>query len=111
MKLQTGMWIMLVAIFLPAPLHTVSTTTVQKEIIRQAKFYGVSVTTSLRIANCESGFKDTAKNKHSTAKGIYQFIDGTWNWIGAKGHQYDYRENIRQFMRWYPKYPKWWECK
>lgn len=84
---------------------------VKAEIIRQAAIYGVNVNTALRISRCESGYVYNAKSKISTAKGVFQFIDGTWKWIGAAGHQYDYKENIKQFMIWYPKFPSWWECK
>lgn len=84
---------------------------VKYEIVRQASEYGVSVNTALRIARCESGYKYNASNGTSTAKGVYQFLDGTWDWIDAQGHQYDYRENITQFMKWYPRFPQWWECK
>lgn len=63
------------------------------------------------IAVCESSLNPYAKNKNSTAKGIYQFLDSTWKWIGANGEQYDPEESIRQFMIWYPKNPNWWkEC-
>lgn len=84
---------------------------VKAEIVRQAKEYGVSEKTALRIAFCESSYKFDAKNPRGSAKGVYQFIDGTWKYIGAKGHQFDYEENIRQFMIHYPKNPGWWECK
>jgi hypothetical protein len=84
---------------------------VKAEIIRQANLYGVSVKDALRVAKCESGYVYNAKNGTSTAKGVFQFINGTWKWIGAEGHQFDYKENIKQFMIWYPKYPQWWECK
>jgi hypothetical protein len=83
---------------------------IKEEIVRQAKKYGVSVDSALAIAKCESEFIYNASNKQSTAKGVYQFLDGTWEWTGANGHQYDYQENIRQFMKWYPKVPNWWEC-
>ena len=85
---------------------------VKHEIIRQAQEYNVDVDTALRVANCESSFNRFAKNPNSSAKGVYQFLDGTWEWIRAKGNQFNYKENIRQFMIWYPKYPNWWEeCK
>ena len=32
----------------------------------------------LRIAKCESGFNPNARNKHSTASGLFQFIDSTF---------------------------------
>lgn len=84
---------------------------VRDEVIYQAGQYGVEVATALKIAECESGLNATAKNPRSTAKGVYQFIDGTWAYIKATGHQYDYEENIRQFMQWFPRYPNWWrEC-
>jgi len=83
---------------------------IRKEIIRQAKKYGVSVEAALSVANCESGFVYNAANSGSTAKGVYQFLDGTWEWTQASGHQFDYHENIRQFMKWYPRVPEWWEC-
>lgn len=84
---------------------------VKEEIIRQAAEYGVDVNDALRIAKCESTFRYDAANGHSSAKGVYQFIDGTWEWIEAEGHQFDYKENISQFMKWYKRYPQWWECK
>jgi len=92
-------------IFYPTPEQ------VKEEIERQAALYGVNVKTALRIARCESTYVYNAKSRISTAKGVYQFIDGTWQWIGADGHQFDYKENIKQFMIWYPKFPQWWECK
>ena len=78
------------------------------EIKRQST---IDVETSLRIAFCESRFKYDAKNPNSTAKGIYQFLDGTWDWIGAEGHQFNYKENIKQFMKIYPDHKGYWECK
>lgn len=84
---------------------------VKAEIIAQAKVAGVSEKAALRIASCESSFKFNAKNPRGSAKGVYQFIDRTWKYIDADGHQYDYKENIRQFMKWYPKHPGWWQCK
>jgi len=82
-----------------------------KEIAYQAYEAGISVDAALRIAQCESNFDPYAKNPHSSAKGIFQFIDGTWKWIGAEGHQFDYKENIKQFTIWYLYYPTWWVCK
>jgi hypothetical protein len=84
---------------------------VEEEISKQAEEYGVDPEVAFNIADCESDFNPYAQNPNSTAKGIYQFIDGTWDWIDASGHQYDYKENIRQFMIWFPIYPSWWsEC-
>jgi len=82
-----------------------------EEIYKQAREYFVDPEDAIRIAKCESTFNPHAKNPNSTAKGVYQFLDGTWEWINASGHQFDYKENIKQFMIWYPVYPSWWECR
>ena len=36
------------------------------------------------IAACESGGNLEARNPHSSAKGKYQFLDGTWKYYGQK---------------------------
>jgi len=81
---------------------------VRAEIVRQATEANFDVEIALSVADCESDFRYDAKNRNSTAKGIFQWLDGTWKWIGAKGHQFDYKENIAQFIKWYPRYPQWW---
>lgn len=89
------------------PLHK-DETNIKILIIRYADLYNVNINTALQIANCESKLNPLAKNKISTAKGIYQFTDPTWKWIKAKGNQYNYQENIKEFMIYYKKYPSWW---
>lgn len=82
-----------------------------KGMIREAaEIYGVDVDEALNIAECESQFDERARNPVSSAKGLYQFTDGTWENIKAQGHQYDAEENIKQFMIWYPLHPEWWVC-
>lgn len=83
---------------------------VRASIIKQSKEHGVNTEIALAIAKCESNFNPYARNGRSTATGVYQFLDGTWNWIDAPGKRTDYKENIRQFMIWYPKHPGWWVC-
>lgn len=84
---------------------------VKEEIRRQAAIYGVDYKIALRIAKCESSLHPEAKNKQSTAKGLYQFTDPTWKYIKAEGHQFDYKENIKQFFIHYPNHKTWWVCK
>lgn len=81
-----------------------------EEIFKQSAEYGVDSCIALRIAKCESTFGRYENNPSSTAKGIYQFTDPTWKFIKAPGHQYDFKENVHQFMVWYPVHPEWWEC-
>ena len=49
----------------------------QMEIIRQAREARLDPQLMLDIAFCESSFNMYATNDHSTAKGLYQFLDGT----------------------------------
>jgi len=84
---------------------------VEEKIYRQAEEYGVDDEIAYNIAVCESGLNSYAKNPNSMAKGVYQFLDGTWDWIKANGHQFDFKENIHQFMVWYLIFSNWWtEC-
>jgi len=49
--------------------------------------------TAYKIIGCESWGISSAKNPTSTAKGLWQFIDKTWNWVSYKlqteGSAYD----------------------
>ena len=60
------------------------------------------IVTAIKIANCESGFNILAKNKTSTASGIFQFINHTWvrvrNHMGENADlslKLDAEENIK----------------
>lgn len=91
-----------------------STDEVIDEIVRVQKTQSkVSLATALRIGSCESGFDAFARNKSgSTAKGVYQWTDPTWKkQIKMEKHQFDYKENIKQFFIHYPEHKGWWECK
>lgn len=54
---------------------------------------GVDPELALFLAKFESNLDPYAKNPKSTAKGIYQFLDGTWKAL-CRGDVYDYRANI-----------------
>lgn len=83
----------------------------QDVIKAMAMEYEVNTDLALRIAHCESNFDPLAKNPHSSASGLYQFTDGTWEYIGAPGDRFNTEDNARAFMIWYPKHPNWWVCK
>ncbi len=51
---------------------------VQDIIKRYSLEYSVPVSLTLIIAKCESGFNPSSHNLHSTATGIYQFLNSTW---------------------------------
>lgn len=84
---------------------------IRYKIIRAALEAGIDPDTAVRIARCESSLDPFAKNKHSSAAGLYQWTQWTWEYIGAPGSPYDVDESIRQFMIHFPKHPGWWVCK
>ena len=49
-----------------------------------ATSHKVDVSTALNIACSESMFEASAKNKYSSAGGVYQFLDGSWKAYGLK---------------------------
>jgi hypothetical protein len=84
---------------------------VQTMIVRYASLYGVDPQKSLAVAECESSMGRNLVNPTSSARGIYMFTIGTWNYIGSPGDRLDAGDSVRAFMEWYKKYPNWWVCK
>ena len=84
---------------------------VANKIVTESLKANVNVSVALRIAECESGFDPLAKNKTSSAAGVYQFKVGTWEYIKAEGDRYNEDRNIAEFLKWFPVHPEWWECK
>ena len=41
--------------------------------------YGIAADLPLRIARCESGLNQFAKNRTSTASGVFQYLSSTWS--------------------------------
>lgn len=87
---------------------------IEHRIRLAAREAGINEATALRIAKCESSLNPNAKNAHSSATGLYQFTTGTWRWIRAEADGLD-RTNpyhsIAMFIKYYPRYPHWWECR
>ena len=53
------------------------------EYIVSRQFTGHEYDTAMSIIACESAFNPTAANPHSTARGLWQFLRGTWQWVQA----------------------------
>ncbi len=52
--------------------------------------YGLDVDRFARIAWCESGLNADARNRRSSATGLYQFLTSTWVWVRDAGAPYAY---------------------
>ena len=88
--------------------------TIEEKIKEAAIKAGINPETAIRIAYCESRFDPMAKNKSSSATGLYQFTRGTWLWIGAEEQglvRTKAEDSIAMFAKWYLQHPSWWECK
>lgn len=92
------------------PYEAKACVTAQCHIKKLAPEYGVSTETALRIAKCESRLDPFAKNHKSSAKGVYQFVNKTWEHY-CTGNVFNAGDNVRCFMELYSKYPTWWQCK
>lgn len=66
-----------------------------RDVGEEMGFSNRDITTMVRIAKCESGFKANAKNPTSTATGIFQIIIGTWDGNKCSGERWDYEDNIK----------------
>jgi len=71
----------------------------------------IDTQTAINIAKCESSLNPLAKNPNSSALGIYQFTDGTWKWTKCTGVRTNPVDSTKCFVKFYKKYPSWWECK
>lgn len=49
----------------------------------------------VKVAQCESELVESAKNKNSSAKGIFQILDGTWEHFKCEGNVLNAEENIK----------------
>lgn len=86
------------------------TTLVVLQIINKSEEANIDPATALDIAICESRLDPRAKNKNSSAKGVYQIIDKTWKNY-CTGDPLNPENNIDCFVKLYKKNPSWWLCK
>lgn len=60
---------------------------VKHDLYEASKISGVSMGDMVGIASLESGLTSGAANKHSSAKGVFQYINSTWKSDRKKFHQ------------------------
>jgi hypothetical protein len=75
----------------------------------KAEENGINGDKAIEIAFCESSLNPNAKNKVSSAKGLFMFIDKTWENY-CSGNVLNEDDNLDCFVKLYPKFPSWWEC-
>ena len=51
----------------------------RKYLERESVIWGVNPNLAVRIVECESGFKPDAQNTQSSAYGLFQFLNSSWN--------------------------------
>jgi len=72
--------------------------------------YDLSYDDLVRVINCESSFNINAKNPYSTASGIAQFIDSTWEHY-CEGDKDSPKNQLRCMgLMWSKGYQSHWEC-
>ena len=83
--------------------------TIQVKIMVAARDAGINPHVALPIAFCESGFNPLIDNNRSSASGLYQFLDGTWENY-CEGDVYNEDDNLKCFIKLYKQHPTWWLC-
>jgi len=66
---------------------------------QQLGYKDTDISIFVRIARAESNFNPLAKNKSSTATGIYQFINGTFHRYCTGKNVYNFVDNIDCFYK------------
>lgn len=62
---------------------------------------------ALEVAKGESNYNPSAHNSTSTAKGIFQIIDGTWRAYKCQGSVNEYQDNINCAVKIYKSNNNW----
>lgn len=68
--------------------------TIPQKIIEYSYTINLNPKTALNIAQCESNYDPTAKNPSSSASGVFQFIDSTWEHY-CEGDVFNEDDNIK----------------
>lgn len=83
-------------------------------------FQPADVPWAMRVMACESGGNPNAKNRTSTASGLFQFLRSTWDWVAeglgfgthASGAVFNPEQNVRAgAWLYYNGGPSHWVCK
>jgi hypothetical protein len=70
-------------------------------------FFGVHAQEAQEVAQCESGLQPFSKSHISTAKGLFQIIDGTWKTYRCDGDPLNAVDNTRCAKKIYDHQKSW----
>lgn len=73
--------------------------TVPEKIIEYSRSFNVDSVLAVNIAYAESNFDPSTKNSSSTAKGVFQILNGTWKDYKCIGNPLNADDNIRCAMK------------
>jgi hypothetical protein len=71
-----------------------SVLTLEEYAVFEASKRNIDIETLLRVVQCESGWDQWAKNKNSSASGLFQILRGSWEYYGCSGNVFAGRDNI-----------------
>lgn len=89
------------------------------ETLLAGSFLEEDLSWARRVSFCESGWDAGAKNRNSTAAGLFQFLRSTWDWVAGQvdfpsydsGAVYDPALNVRAAAwLYYNEGPHHWVC-
>lgn len=89
----------------PLQLGVINEITIPKRIYNMSIAQGLTeyeANRMVKIAFCESKFDPNAKNKTSTASGLFQFLNSTWKAYGS-GDVFDPVDNINSAIHLFKK--------
>lgn len=94
MNLFIGLTLFFSPVTYQAPPIDLHVPTIEEKIEQTAIKFSYSSARAIAIAKAESGLKPEARNSHSTASGLYQFIDGTFKAYCI--NKFQYAESLKQ---------------
>jgi soluble lytic murein transglycosylase-like protein len=90
--------IVLLAVALAVPA-TAQAADIHRSVTQAARAHGVPPALAHGVVKVESGYRCNARNRHSTAKGIMQVLDGTARGVGVHGNRLKCQTGLEAGMR------------